>query len=88
MKTKKDRDSLKEKVDNIDRDVDEEITKKRKLVLSFNEEIEKLQQKAEYIKVDQIELNKEYEYLQKRNEKLEGQVLFAEERARYKKSSE
>ena len=45
-------------------------------------EIEKLSEKAKYITDDQIELDKEYEYLQKRNKNLEDIILRTEERLR------
>ena len=82
LETKKERDSLKERVVSIEKDIDETLIKNRKEIDSLNDEIEKLQQRAEYIKVDQVELNKEYKYLQERNRKLEEKNLSIQERNR------
>jgi cell division protein FtsB len=76
----KERDSLKKRVEDIEGDIDSELKSKREQISKLNREIEELHNRAAYIKVDQLELNKEYEYLQSRNRKLEEAVHSLEDR--------
>jgi|GEM_PF-2546852 seryl-tRNA synthetase len=78
----KERNSLREKIYKIQHDIDEIMNIKRTAVVELKNEIEKLSEKAKYIADDQIELDKEYEYLQKRNKNLEEIILRTEERLR------
>jgi len=80
--TKKERDILKDQIENIDTHIDEELVEKKKEINDLIIEIDKLENKAEYIKIDQLEIEREYKYLQDRNKKLEEKNLSIEERTR------
>ncbi len=81
----KERNSLRERISKIEHENDEIMNIKRTNLVEIKNEIDKLTIKAKYISEDQIELNKEYEYLQKRNRDLESNILKIEERSRNQK---
>jgi len=82
-KTRESYKTLQEKVQNIEKNIDTSILEKQEKLESINSEIELAEKKAEYIKIDQVEMNKEYEYLQQRNKELGVKVLYQEEKIRY-----
>jgi len=75
--------TLQERLENIENDIDKSILDKQGTLESVNSEIVLAKKRAEYIKIDQVEINKEYEYLQTRNKELATKILYQEEKIRY-----
>jgi len=74
QEVKKERDALKKRIEDIEDGTDEELKSKRETIVKLKKEIEELYKRVEYIKMDQVELNKEYEYLKERNSQLENAI--------------
>jgi predicted nucleic acid-binding Zn-ribbon protein len=70
---------LEKRLSDIENGLDFDIEKKRETLKSLQVEIDSLKDREAYIKADQVELNKEYEYLKERNRSLEQSIISIEE---------
>jgi len=83
-KTKLSKDILQIRIKNIEENIEESILDKMEELESINSQIELSEKRAEYIKIDQVELNKEYEYLKQRNKELVSKVLYKNDKGTYR----